>query len=370
MTPLLAVRLRIPIVERERRCHAISGTMAVNHEINPAGRLFPLLKEVSRSFYLSLRVLPKPIRVQIGLAYLLARISDTIADADFLPCEQRLRLLRKYREITTGQVQEYLAHEFASVSAGKAVTPGEKAALKHVDDAILILGFLDPADKKHVIDVLDVIIIGQELDLMRFEVPKSMSSVRSLETDEELDDYTYRVAGCVGQFWTLICHEHLFPNDSAHVTTLLENGIRFGKGLQLINILRDLPSDLSKGRCYIPAGRLKSIGLLPEDLQDKAAEARFRPLFNEYADRAESFLKSGWEYTNRIPRNLWRVRLSCAWPLLIGIKTLDRLRVSSILDPNNRIKVSRSEVRQILIQTTLKVPFPQAFSRLFESCRR
>jgi farnesyl-diphosphate farnesyltransferase len=344
--------------------------MAENHEINPAARLFPLLKEVSRSFYLSLRVLPKPIRTQIGLAYLLARISDTIADADFLPCEQRLRLLRKYREIITGQVREKLAHEFAAVSADKAVTPGEKAALEHVDEAILLLGFLDPSDQKNVNEVIDIIISGQELDLTRFEVPNPMSSVRCLETDEELDDYTYRVAGCVGRFWTLICHKHLFPNDSAPVSSLLENGIQFGKGLQLINILRDLPSDLSKGRCYIPAGRLKSIGLRPEDLQDKAAEARFRPLFDEYVDRAESFLKSGWDYTNTIPRHLWRMRLSCAWPLLIGIKTLDRLRVSSILDPDNRIKVSRSEVRQILIQTTLKVPFPQAFSRLFQSCRQ
>ena len=42
----------------------------------------PLLRDVSRSFYLTLRVLPNAVRPQISVAYLLARASDTIADTD------------------------------------------------------------------------------------------------------------------------------------------------------------------------------------------------------------------------------------------------------------------------------------------------
>jgi len=53
-----------------------------------------LLKEVSRSFYLTLRVLPVSIRPQIGLAYLLARTTDTIADTQLLPVAQRLEALQ------------------------------------------------------------------------------------------------------------------------------------------------------------------------------------------------------------------------------------------------------------------------------------
>ena len=44
--------------------------------------LTDLLKGVSRSFYLTLRVLPGRIRPQIGLAYLLARATDTLADTE------------------------------------------------------------------------------------------------------------------------------------------------------------------------------------------------------------------------------------------------------------------------------------------------
>ena len=58
-------------------------------------RLDPLLKSVSRSFHLTLRVLPAAIRPQIGLAYLLARATDTVAEplvaVDVGPLEARYR---------------------------------------------------------------------------------------------------------------------------------------------------------------------------------------------------------------------------------------------------------------------------------------
>src|SRR5215472_16935160 len=56
-----------------------------------------LLRDVSRSFYLTLRVLPARIRPQIGLAYLLARTTDTIADTELLPLDQRLGALEALR---------------------------------------------------------------------------------------------------------------------------------------------------------------------------------------------------------------------------------------------------------------------------------
>ena len=62
-----------------------------------------LLKQVSRSFYLTLRVLPRAIRPQIGLAYLLARTTDTIADTEIIPVAQRLAALQQLRERILGQ---------------------------------------------------------------------------------------------------------------------------------------------------------------------------------------------------------------------------------------------------------------------------
>ena len=66
---------------------------------------FQLLRAVSRSFYLTLRVLPGAVRPQIGLAYLLARATDTIADTDALPVAQRLDALRLLQERIQGHSQ-------------------------------------------------------------------------------------------------------------------------------------------------------------------------------------------------------------------------------------------------------------------------
>jgi len=64
----------------------------------------PLLASVSRSFYLSIRLLPRKLRAPIGLAYLLARASDTIADSPDVPVATRLQHLASFaRMIRTGK---------------------------------------------------------------------------------------------------------------------------------------------------------------------------------------------------------------------------------------------------------------------------
>src|ERR1041385_7652516 len=63
-----------------------------------SGLLTDLLKQVSRSFYLTMRVLPAAIRSQIGVAYLLARATDTIADTPIVPLADRLQSLGALRE--------------------------------------------------------------------------------------------------------------------------------------------------------------------------------------------------------------------------------------------------------------------------------
>src|SRR5205814_2942737 len=45
-------------------------------------------------------------------------------------------------------------------------------------------------------------------------------------------------------------------------------GVRFGKALQMTNVLRDVPRDLGAGRCYLPARDLAALGLTPADLFD------------------------------------------------------------------------------------------------------
>jgi len=320
-----------------------------------------LLKTTSRSFYLTLRVLPSGVRPQIGLAYLLARTTDTIADTEIIPPVQRLEALHKLRERILSLSTTPLNFGELAQHQGLAA---EQALLEKVEDSLALLQTLSPDDLKLVRQVLTTITGGQELDLRRFG-GASAEKITALETAAELDDYTYRVAGCVGEFWTKICRAHLFPKTRLDDAQLLANGIRFGKGLQLVNILRDLPADLKKGRCYLPVERLDQAGLIPEVLLSPANAAKFLPLFREYLDRAESHLAAGWAYTNTLPFGQIRVRLACAWPILIGVRTIEKLRAANVIELRQHIKISHGERNRIIWRSVLTYPVPRAWQRLF-----
>jgi len=324
-----------------------------------AAELKNLLKATSRSFYLTLRVLPARVRPQIGLAYLLARTTDTIADTEIIPLGQRLDALQALRE-------RILGRSSAPLNFGALVkhqpSPAERLLLQKVENSLALLPKLSPADQQRVRGVLDVITGGQQLDLERF-ADASAENIIALKTAIELDDYTYRVAGCVGEFWTQVCRAHLFPHAELEDAQLFGDSIRFGKGLQLVNILRDLPVDLRKGRCYLPSLELEQAGLIPSVLLSSVNESRFRPLYHRHLDIAESHLQAGWNYTNALPRGQVRVRLACAWPILIGVKTIERLRAANVLELRPGIKISRGEVRGIMLRSVLLYPLQTAWRK-------
>ncbi|HHY86528.1 MAG TPA: squalene/phytoene synthase family protein [Verrucomicrobia bacterium] len=318
-----------------------------------------LLKNTSRSFYLTLRILPAPIRTPIGLAYLLARTTDTIADTAIVPVNQRLDLLQQLRERIQSDTAPPLALGDLAQHQG---TPAERVLLEKNGVSLALLRQLHPHDRQRIREVLDTITSGQELDLKRF-AGASEQHIVALNTAADLDDYTYRVAGCVGEFWTKTCRARLFEGLALDDAFLLTNGVRFGKGLQLVNILRDLPRDLRAGRCYLPLEDLQSAGLTPGDLLSEGNWPKAQRVYFDWLNKALSHLNAGWDYTNTLPWRHMRVRLACAWPLLIGFKTIDRLRSANPLDARQRIKITRSEVRSILLKSILLYPFPGAWRK-------
>src|SRR2546427_7730419 len=103
--------------------------------------LTSLLKEVSRSFYLTLRVLPGKIRPQIGLAYLLARTTDTIADTELVPLEQRLQAMAVFRERIQGLSQGPL--ELGELARHQG-SPAERVLLEKSELSLALLQGLPP----------------------------------------------------------------------------------------------------------------------------------------------------------------------------------------------------------------------------------
>ncbi len=303
-----------------------------------------ILKSVSRSFYLTIKFLPRPLREPVSLAYLLARATDTLADTASIPAPTRLTTLRNLARVIAGELDFNAIEESLHDFAVQQTDPAERNLIENLRGCIDWLAKLEQADLVDIRAVLETIISGQELDLERFGDP--MTS-RALRNAAELDEYTYLVAGCVGDFWTRLGFRHLpaFADRSPNEMTKL--GIEYGKGLQLINVLRDRGADLRNGRDYLPA--------------DELALAPLKEVHTRWLDRAEQGLHGGIDYSAALTN--WRVRFATVLPALIGARTIALLRMAG--PAAEKIKVPRQEVRRLLLRATLAAKSGSALRALF-----
>tara|TARA_B100000686_G_scaffold344532_1_gene427340 strand:- start:1158 stop:2165 length:1008 start_codon:yes stop_codon:yes gene_type:complete len=324
-----------------------------------------LLEETSRSFYLTLNKLPSGVRKQMGLLYLLARIADTIADSNSGTTEELLETLESYNDRAQG-----LSDSMPDMSdlAKYQKNPAEARLLSRAEEPIQLLFELPERDREIIRTCLGIIVGGQSLDLQRFGAGKG-DVITPLKNYDELDDYAYRVAGSVGEFWTSMSLEHQFKVNRETEKRLYEKGVRFGKALQLINILRDIPEDLRLGRCYIPLDQLESHGLVPEDLKEPGNMEKFRELFDQLLDRADEHLDSAIEYIEMLPYSQFRLRGACMLPVLIGQRTISLLREDNVLDGENRVKISRDEIKELTKKTVLSISSKRRCSKLLNSQR-
>jgi farnesyl-diphosphate farnesyltransferase len=304
-----------------------------------------ILKSVSRSFYLTIRFLPRALHEPVSLAYLLARATDTIADTATIPAAIRLMTLRHFARVIAGEMDFSAIAEPLRDFAAQQNNRHERTLIENLRECIDWLVKLDPADRDDIRGVLRTIVRGQELDVRRFGDP---AAVTSLRTGTELDEYTYLVAGCVGDFWTKLGFRHLSSFASRPPNEMTELGIGYGKGLQLINVLRDRGADAAAGRNYLPA--------------DELAAAPVADVFANWLAKAEEKITAGIDYCSSLTN--WRVRFATALPALIGARTIALLRAAGV--GTEKIKVPRKEIRRILIAGALATSSPRALRTLFQ----
>ena len=310
--------------------------------------LLPLLKRVSRAFYLSIRVLPSTLREPVGLAYLLARAADTITDTEALSPEERLDGLLTFREVVRSHRTDVGRLDNLVSLSEHQLTSAEHHLLESVPIAIGMLSNLNEDDRHLVTDIVTRLTNGMEFDLTRFP-PDASGQMRSLESRRELDSYTYLVAGCVGEFWTRITVTHTEALRSWDLEEMSAIGVRFGQALQMTNVLRDLAADLHSGRCYLPSEWLSEIGLTPQDLTDPRIGLAARPVLARGIEVALDHFSEAERYLVAIPQSCVRLRLSAMWPLLMGLATLERVvRSQYWLNPRVRLKVSRLWVLRMM----------------------
>jgi farnesyl-diphosphate farnesyltransferase len=260
-----------------------------------------LLKKLARTFALSLRILPASIRPALSLAYMLARASDSIADAATAPAFQRLALLRA------------LPDSFPEKSPDLGLTGDERDLVVRLPDLLKALEAMPAAAE--IKDAWRVILRGQIFDLERFEPSAEGEPPQPLSPDE-LVEYTQLVAGSVGEFWTRLSFRHIPDYATKPLNEMLPLARTFGQGLQMVNILRDRRRDADLSRVYIP-------------------DERFYPEMQ----RASELLEAGQSYASAVKSRA--LRAACKLPLDLARQTLALVAEHPL---GLRVKVPRHKV--------------------------
>ena len=222
----------------------------------------------------------------------------------------------------------------------------ERQLLEALPDCLASLGRMEHADRSDIRLVLEKITRGQMLDLQRFD---NLQEIRALNTAADLDEYTYLVAGCVGEFWTRLCFRHVRNFARLSEDEMLALGKRYGMALQLINVLRDAGSDLRAGRCYFPEYELNAAHLAASQILSE--QERFQPIYRTWLQKAKAGLECGMQYSRAIENR--RVRAATVLPALIGARTLALLDQAGVGALQRTVKVPRREVRAMILSLAI-----------------
>jgi farnesyl-diphosphate farnesyltransferase len=227
-----------------------------------------LLQKTSRTFALAIPLLPEPTRNQVGIAYLLFRIADTFEDAVLWSRERRVAALDRFVELLDRDPSAAEALSLDCFRDPPLDHPGYRELVARMQLILRDFGALPlparVAIRRHLV---------RSVDGMKQFVRRSDQQNRlTLSSIDDLRDYCYSVAGIVGQMLT-----ELYLLDRPELATsaeeLRDRAAHFGEGLQLVNILKDAPSDAQEGRVYLPPGvELRALLDLAGQDMNRAAE--------------------------------------------------------------------------------------------------
>jgi len=295
-----------------------------------------LVRSVSRSLSLSLLALPNPKREVICLAYLLARLGDTLTDAGRWSTSERLKWLNALESAILSKKPEVWIFD-GSVGS---VSASEAELILSASSLLQVYSRLDSQNHLRVDELLKTLFSAMRWDLNTFAAATNASAVWGCRDETTFDWYCASIAGCVGRFWV-----QMFSLDSSFEILAVE----YGKALQRINVLRDAQEDWQRGRAYLPRSLFSQLDLVKAPWE----QAGWKSLVTSYIQKTRSMLQIGANFCDAIPYGSFRLRYASLLPLAIGWKTLIRLESEAFWRQTQ--KISRAEMRSILTSSVLDV---------------
>lgn len=268
-------------------------------EANLEKQAMHVLKLTSRTFYIPITLLRRKLKLTVGSAYLCMRAIDEIEDHEQLSLEVKERLLRETSRLLREE------DKFNDKAYRALIEPYES----QLPEVSVRLG-----DWLKVCPTEIVEKIKQSTAEMAEGMADWVGKNWHIETKEDLDSYTYYVAGLVGVMLSDIWR--WFDGTE----TDEELAVGFGRGLQAVNILRNQHEDFAeRGVRFIPDGWTR----------------------DDVFDYAHENLKLADEYVKDIKTR--NILLFCRIPLALAKRTLKAME-------DGKEKMSRTEVEEVVAE--------------------
>jgi len=324
-----------------------------------SGEIKAILKNVSRTLYLSVNILPEPVRTSMGMGYLLCRVMDTVADSPSIKAAEKLELLALMRGLHKPASAAEAEKKAAALAEG-AQTPGEKELLLKLGKILALYAWVQEHDKKLFSELLDAVASGMEMDLRSFPGGEPAA----LKTPQDLERYCALIGGAPGVFWARLYREaikrstrveHSFPSE--------RDAEMIGSALQMTNILKDMAADLRIGRCYLPQSDLDNSNLKPRDLLQPQNMPRLWEISARWIAWAVDRLDQSEAFLTAIPKTELALRAAVIWPVYWAMDTLEQVAHSNLLDPADRPRIGRGRVYTTIAATPPLLLSNTAFAR-------
>jgi len=316
-----------------------------------------ILPGVSRTFALTIPVLPDALALVTTNAYLLCRIADTIEDDPKLSHEQKSQFHARFVAVVNGtEDAAQFARDLAPLLSDR-VLAAEHDLVRNTPAVVRVTHGCSAAERAALTRCVAIMCRG----MPEFQRNKSLRGLADLD---ELADYCYYVAGVVGEMCTELFALHC-PELAPNRDVMLRLAVSFGQGLQMTNILKDIWDDRQSGACWLPRSVFANGTMDLEQLEAWHAERVFRDGLNELLGVGHAHLRNALEYTCMIPKREVGIRRFCLWAIGLAVLTLRKIHKHPTFRSGNEVKVSRRTVKATVLTTNLTLMSNRALRLMF-----
>lgn len=298
-----------------------------------------MVREVSRTFALSIEQLPPLLRHAVSVAYLMFRIADGIEDHEAMPPDRKVALLEDFAGVLDGRVPGQ------QLAAAVGDLDDNDPEVRVIRETPLILDWLRQLPESFQLPIVEHV-RDTSLGMARWQAHGPF-----VEDEPALDDYMHEVAGRVGYLVT-----DLFALYSPAVmdqrAALMPLSRECGLALQTVNVIRGIRKDYERGWVFIPRTYYRKFGLSRENLLDRQCEPKALAAVSLLVEKAVRHLDYGLSFVTAFPRSEHSLRLSLMWPFLFAARTLALSRDN----PNvlrSEAKMTRPEIGRIVVESKL-----------------